>query len=43
MPITAVVSAAGVTWFVEGRGQGAGTTVGWGEGHPALCLCRLDD
>ena len=22
----------GVTWYVEGRGQGAGTTVGWGEG-----------
>ncbi|CAK9071346.1 unnamed protein product [Durusdinium trenchii] len=30
--LTPYLTPSSVTWFVEGRGQGAGTTVGWGRG-----------
>ena len=30
--LTPEQTPSSVTWYVEGRGQGAGTTVGWGEG-----------
>ncbi|CAE7825321.1 unnamed protein product [Symbiodinium sp. CCMP2456] len=30
--LTPAQTPSSVTWYVEGRGQGAGTTVGWGEG-----------
>ncbi|CAE7298783.1 unnamed protein product [Symbiodinium sp. KB8] len=37
--LTPAQTPSSVTWYVEGRGQGAGTTVGWGEGL-ASSVCR---